>query len=589
MHVVVGVLEREKLEKRRRQAQRRHRRNRPLVRLHRAAQKLQRVQRDRVLVPQKPRAQRQERRFHQPEGRLASRSERPVRLLGALLQQQRRRGVARELQREEPRVRAPVRLRERLRERGEEVPRDRLGNRQERRRAPRERLEQSQDAPAVLLAPGERRLLRRAVGPPGGGPRARPKPRRPPRVGVFVAGFAGDVRPGRHAEERGDVGEEPRVGDDERPRRVRAEELDQRLEHRRDAPRVHGATARRGERGSPRPRGRGERGSPRPHTLARPGVGRREGLDLAQRRSPNLRRDAREHVHELGDAPPDELVLLARELAIEQRERLCARARGEHPPVVDAEERREDQRRFPPRRRRAAVQRGDERGEELARELVLGPAEARAVPRARVGEAANQHVERRLLRALTRVAEHTGERLDAVLLHRRPERLGGGAARARERARRGASQLLGARGARDGDQAGHRLGAAESARPLPAVARDVFHRLHRVVLRDLVLALAEHARHRAHGRRGDLPSRGRRRFAVVRGGVRDRPPLGGRGRRLALARRLVLLRGDVEEELPERRHRSAPDAFVLIPQALRQHDHDPRRRELVRDVRRVPE
>ena len=123
------------------------------------------------------------------------------------------------------------------------VPRDRLGNRQERRRAPRERLEQSQDAPAVLLAPGERRLLRRAVGPPGGGPRARPKPRRPPRVGVFVAGFAGDVRPGRHAEERGDVGEEPRVGDDERPRRVRAEELDQRLEHRRDAPRVHGATA----------------------------------------------------------------------------------------------------------------------------------------------------------------------------------------------------------------------------------------------------------------------------------------------------------------------------------------------------------
>ena len=54
-------------------------------------------------------------------------------------------------------------------------------------------------------------------------------------------------------------------------------------------------------------------------------------------------------------------------------------------------------------------------------------------------------------------------------------------------------------------------------------------------------------------------------------------------------RRLVLLRGDVEEELPERRHRSAPDAFVLIPQALRQHDHDPRRRELVRDVRRVPE
>ena len=223
--------------------------------------------------------------------------------------------------------------------------------------------------------------------------------------------------------------------------------------------------------------------------------------------------------------------------------------------------------------------------------------------RAQLADAADEQVQARLLRFDGGVLQPRDEQLHAVLLQHAPRELGRRARRARERRRRRAPELLVARARHDGHQAGERLLAHKLGAPLPAVAHNVLDGFHGVVLRDLVLARAQRAAHRAHRGRRDLPRRSRRRRG---GGGASRVVLRAffsRSSRAAFSvarlvrvpasppglRGFVLLRGDVEEQLAERRGRAAAHALVRVLEALREHRHHPRRGELLGDVGGVPQ
>ena len=266
------------------------------------------------------------------------------------------------------------------------------------------------------------------------------------------------------------------------------------------------------------------------------GGGARKALNLGEHRRVHFRDGGDDDVHERVQTPAEILVFVFLE-AIEEREEFRA-ARGEEPTVMKAEEQREGEQRFSAKHRAPALEQEHERGEQGG--LIVGR-ERRARARAEIPEPAVEEVQRRLLHFRARIPQAADEQFHPVLVQHRLQNRGFASRRARQSARGGAAQLFVLRPGHDRHQTRRSLGAGEFRRPLPAVRHDVLDHLHRVMLRDFILPRAKHPRHRAHRRGGNLPRGG----GGDGGGVRAStafarvPP-----RRL---RRLVLLRGDVEE------------------------------------------
>mmetsp|Transcript_6437 Transcript_6437/g.26193 ORF Transcript_6437/g.26193 Transcript_6437/m.26193 type:complete len:221 (-) Transcript_6437:1665-2327(-) len=152
------------------------------------------------------------------------------------------------------------------------------------------------------------------------------------------------------------------------------------------------------------------------------------------------------------EAPPQVLVLVLLE-AVHQRQE-SGSARGEEPPVVQAEQRREGEERLAAEHRATPLEEGDEGGEQAA--LVLG-GERRASPGAEVRQTAVEQVEARLLHLGRRVAQTVDQDLDAVLVQHQVEHRRGVPCGPGQGGRRGAAQLLGLGAGHDRHQRTNRL------------------------------------------------------------------------------------------------------------------------------------